>query len=108
MLLLKRGLHLKLICHKSQSLENNLLENRQFLENFAGKDLLPRGSGLVTRRPIILQLINNEEEYGEFLHLPGNRFTDFDDIRKEIHAETKRSLGHNKAISADPINLKIN
>ena len=77
------------------------------LENFVGKDFLPRGSGLVTRRPIILQLINDEEEYGEFLHLPEKKFTDFDEIRDEIEAETKRSLGHNKAISANPINLKI-
>ena len=77
------------------------------LENFVGKDFLPRGSGLVTRRPIILQLINSKREYGEFLHLPEKKFTDFDEIRNEIEAETKRSLGHNKAISANPINLKI-
>ena len=25
-----------------------------------------------------------EDEYGEFLHLPGKRFYDFNDIRKEI------------------------
>lgn len=28
------------------------------LENFVGRDFLPRGSGIVTRRPLILQLIN--------------------------------------------------
>uniref|UniRef100_A0A672PT22 Dynamin-type G domain-containing protein n=1 Tax=Sinocyclocheilus grahami TaxID=75366 RepID=A0A672PT22_SINGR len=28
------------------------------LENFVGKDFLPRGSGIVTRRPLVLQLIN--------------------------------------------------
>ena len=27
------------------------------LENFVGKDFLPRGSGIVTRRPLILQLL---------------------------------------------------
>jgi hypothetical protein len=27
------------------------------LENFVGKDFLPRGSGIVTRRPLILQLV---------------------------------------------------
>ena len=26
------------------------------LENFVGKDFLPRGSGIVTRRPLVLQL----------------------------------------------------
>ncbi|KAG7232407.1 hypothetical protein INR49_008896, partial [Caranx melampygus] len=28
------------------------------LENFVGKDFLPRGSGIVTRRPLVLQLMN--------------------------------------------------
>src|ERR1700761_9671515 len=28
------------------------------LENIVGRDFLPRGSGIVTRRPLILQLIN--------------------------------------------------
>lgn len=28
------------------------------LENFVGRDFLPRGSGIVTRRPLILQLIH--------------------------------------------------
>ncbi|XP_013908289.1 PREDICTED: dynamin-1-like [Thamnophis sirtalis] len=28
------------------------------LENFVGRDFLPRGSGIVTRRPLVLQLVN--------------------------------------------------
>lgn len=32
------------------------------LENIVGKDFLPRGNGICTRRPLILQLINNEGE----------------------------------------------
>ncbi len=35
------------------------------LENFVGEDFLPRGSGIVTRRPLILQLINDQYS-GEF------------------------------------------
>ncbi|KAK3853069.1 hypothetical protein Pcinc_029258 [Petrolisthes cinctipes] len=31
------------------------------LENFVGRDFLPRGSGIVTRRPLILQLINHPQ-----------------------------------------------
>lgn len=78
------------------------------LENFVGRDFLPRGSGIVTRRPLILQLINsNNGEYGEFLHLRGKMFTDFDDIRREIEAETERTTGTNKGISPIPINLRI-
>ena len=46
-------------------------------------------------------------EYGEFLHQPGRKYTDFDEIRKEIEAETDRLTGSNKGISSIPINLKI-
>lgn len=48
-----------------------------------------------------------EEEYGEFLHLPGKRFYDFSEIRREIHAETEREAGGNKGVSDKQIRLKI-
>lgn len=76
------------------------------LENFVGRDFLPRGAGIVTRRPLILQLINDEQEYGEFSHCRGNIFTDFDKICKEIEEETDRHAA-NKGISPVPINLRI-
>jgi dynamin 1-like protein len=114
------------------------------LETIVGRDFLPRGSGIVTRRPLVLQLIHtptndslstsptssalrksprmgmaNEDgylpqlegagvmrgagkgmgaggaEYAEFLHI-NRRFTDFDEIRREIEAETFRVAGQNK------------
>lgn len=37
-------------------------------------------AGIVTRRPLVLQLHKSDEgtrEYAEFLHLPRKRFTDF-------------------------------
>ncbi|XP_054919159.1 dynamin-1 isoform X2 [Dermacentor andersoni] len=77
------------------------------LENFVGRDFLPRGSGIVTRRPLVLQLINCNTEYGEFLHCRGKKFTDFDAIRKEIEDETDRVTGSNKGISSVPINLRV-
>ncbi|XP_039618604.1 dynamin-1a isoform X5 [Polypterus senegalus] len=77
------------------------------LENFVGKDFLPRGSGIVTRRPLVLQLINCLTEYAEFLHCKGKKFVDFEEIRQEIEAETDRITGSNKGISSVPINLRI-
>uniref|UniRef100_A0A673IL64 dynamin GTPase n=1 Tax=Sinocyclocheilus rhinocerous TaxID=307959 RepID=A0A673IL64_9TELE len=77
------------------------------LENFVGKDFLPRGSGIVTRRPLVLQLINCPTEYAEFLHCKGKKFTDFDEVRQEIEAETDRITGQNKGISPVPINLRV-
>jgi dynamin 1-like protein len=47
------------------------------------------------------------EEWGEFLHLPGQKFFDFNEIRDEIVRETDRVTGRNKGISNKTINLKI-
>ncbi|KAF4073658.1 hypothetical protein AMELA_G00245830 [Ameiurus melas] len=77
------------------------------LENFVGRDFLPRGSGIVTRRPLVLQLINNKAEYAEFLHCKGKKFVDFEEVRSEIEAETDRITGSNKGISPIPINLRV-
>uniref|UniRef100_A0A8C0UXW6 Dynamin-1-like protein n=1 Tax=Cyanistes caeruleus TaxID=156563 RepID=A0A8C0UXW6_CYACU len=93
------------------------------LESLVGRDLLPRGTGVVTRRPLILQLVHvspedgrkgagdeNEvdaEEWGKFLHTKNKIYTDFDEIRQEIESETERISGNNKGISPEPIHLKI-
>ncbi|AES63527.1 putative dynamin central domain, dynamin, GTPase domain, GTPase effector domain, Dynamin superfamily [Medicago truncatula] len=80
------------------------------LEALVGRDFLPRGNEICTRRPLVLQLVRSSEpadEYGEFLHLPGKRFYDFSDIRREIQAETDREAGDNKGVSDRQIRLKI-
>lgn len=85
----------------------------------------------MTRRPLILQLINlpsersdkpkdhevhiphtpeavaGQDEWGEFNHMPSRRFYDFDEVRREIENETARIAGTNKGINRQPINLKI-
>lgn len=102
------------------------------LEGLVGRSFLPRGTGIVTRRPLVLQLYNtratgepaddesfenvdpnhtgsmdSQAEWGEFLHLPGRKFHNFSQIRQEIVKETDRLTGSNKGISNDPIQLKI-
>lgn len=158
-----------------------VLGKSSVLENIVGRDFLPRGSGIVTRRPLVLQLRNvpknaaknlptqqpqnlqpvrpppvapsaplsikpsqfppglqipppkpphisspplsvpqqmsapglpsppsgNEEEWGEFLHRPGQRFFNFSEIREEIVNETDRLTGKNKGVSAKPISLRV-
>ncbi|KAG9019102.1 Dynamin- GTPase protein [Tulasnella sp. 427] len=83
------------------------------LETIVGRDFLPRGQGIVTRRPLVLQLIhtpaspnNPLTEYAQFMHID-KRFTDFEEVRKEIETETFRVAGQNKGISKLPISLKI-
>ncbi|KAL3651168.1 Phragmoplastin drp1e [Castilleja foliolosa] len=80
------------------------------LESIVGRDFLPRGSGIVTRRPLVLQLQQTQQgevEYAEFGHLPRRRFTDFSLVRKEIQDETDRITGKTRQISTVPIHLSI-
>ncbi|VVC91618.1 unnamed protein product [Leptidea sinapis] len=93
------------------------------IESLVGRSFLPRGPGIVTRRPLILQLVYSPkdgkehrsaeegtvslEEWGKFLHTKDRIYTDFDQIREEIERETDRMAGNNKGICPEPINLKI-
>ena len=77
------------------------------LECFVGKDFLPRGTGIVTRRPLVLQLHHSKEEYATFLHTEERTFTVGEEVRREIEAETERETGNNKGISRKPIHLRI-
>ncbi|XP_058724431.1 phragmoplastin DRP1C-like [Vicia villosa] len=80
------------------------------LESVVGRDFLPRGSGIVTRRPLVLQLHKTEDgqqDYAEFLHAPRKRYTDFVAVRQEIADETDRITGKSKQISNIPIQLSI-
>lgn len=85
----------------------------------------------MTRRPLILQLINipserddkpdhdevhiphtsasvaGQGEWAEFNHLGGQKFRDFSAVKHEIENETARIAGNNKGINRQPINLKI-
>lgn len=38
---------------------------------------------------------NNPDEWGEFLHLPGQKFHDFNKIREEIVRDTEKLTGKN-------------
>ncbi|XP_030767849.1 dynamin-1-like protein isoform X2 [Sitophilus oryzae] len=93
------------------------------IESLVGRSFLPRGTGIVTRRPLILQLVYcpkedkehrnakdgtvDVEEWGVFLHVKDKTFKNFDAIRQEIEDETNRAAGTNKGICPEPINLKI-
>ncbi|GMH17911.1 hypothetical protein Nepgr_019752 [Nepenthes gracilis] len=84
------------------------------LEALVGRDFLPRGSDICTRRPLVFQLVQikrkddgTDEEWGELLHLPGKKFYDFHEIRRQIQAETDREAGANKVVSDKQIRLKI-
>ncbi|TMX03389.1 phragmoplastin DRP1E [Solanum lycopersicum] len=80
------------------------------LESIVSRDFLPRGSGIVTRRPLVLQLYKIEpgqQDYAQFLHTGNKKFLDFAMVRSEIQQETDRVTGKTKQISPLPINLSI-
>lgn len=92
------------------------------MESLVGRSILPRGTGIVTRRPLILQLIYtpkddrvhrsaeegtvNIDSWAKFLHTKDKLYTDEDEIRGEIERETARMAGDNKGICPEPISLK--
>ena len=49
----------------------------------------------------------NPDEWGEFLHLPGQKFYDFNKLREEIVRDTEAKTGKNAGISPQPIDLRI-
>ena len=79
------------------------------IESIVGKDFLPKGTGIVTRRPLILQLkySKDKNDFCIFNHKPNQIITDFSRVADEIIIETNRIAGRNKAISDEPIILQI-
>lgn len=90
------------------------------LESLVGKSFLPRGTGIVTRAPLVLHLINPSDtelmcmtdskltkDWATFLHKPNVIFTDFNKVRKEIELRTEELAGDKKNITEDQIVLNI-
>lgn len=98
------------------------------IESIVKREFLPRGSGIVTRRPLVIRLfkINDRDaengmgtnnningtiasrsgDWVKFKHSE-KEFTNFDEVREEIERETDRVCGSNKGICAEPITLGV-
>lgn len=90
------------------------------LESLVGKSFLPRGTGIVTRTPLVLHLINSlttenhissgsadSNDWATFQHIPSTIFYDFDKVREEIEKRTIELAGVKKNITDKPIVLNI-
>ena len=79
------------------------------LESIVGLDFLPRGDGVVTRRPLELRLchINNGEPWAVFEERKGIKFKDFVKVRETIEALTDEVCGKDKNILDKPIVLNV-
>ncbi|KAL8729278.1 MAG: hypothetical protein Q9181_005057 [Wetmoreana brouardii] len=79
------------------------------LEAIVGHEFLPKGSNMITRRPIELTLINTPEataEYGEFPALGLGKLTDFSHIQKTL-TDLNLAVPATDCVSDDPIQLSI-
>ncbi|KAL4444748.1 hypothetical protein ABPG74_015956 [Tetrahymena malaccensis] len=83
------------------------------LESIVGIDFLPRGSGVVTRRPLELRLVHvppNERQikpYAIFDVDKSKKWDNFDKVREQIDLLTDQVAGKRKKIINDPIILTI-
>ena len=79
------------------------------LESIVGLDFLPRGDGVVTRRPLELRLchISTGDPWAVFEERKGKKFTDFIKVRETIEALTDEVCGKDKNILDKPIVLNV-
>ena len=79
------------------------------LEAVVGHEFLPKGSNMVTRRPIELTLVNTPEakaEYGEFPALGLGKITDFSQIQRTL-TDLNMAVPVEQCVTDDPIQLSI-
>ena len=79
------------------------------LESIVGLDFLPRGDGVVTRRPLELRLchIPDGQPWAIFEERKGEKFTDFNKVRETIEALTDEVCVGEKNIVDKPIVLNV-
>lgn len=79
------------------------------LEAIVGHEFLPKGSNMVTRRPIELTLVNTpngHSEYGEFPALGLGKVTDFTQIQRTL-TDLNLAVPESDCVTDDPIQLTI-
>ncbi|ODV86394.1 glycosyltransferase family 71 protein [[Candida] arabinofermentans NRRL YB-2248] len=79
------------------------------LESIVGREFLPKGSNMVTRRPIELTLVNDTSlaaEVAEFPALKIFNMTDFHQVQKTLF-DLNMAVPEDEAVSPDPIQLTI-
>lgn len=80
------------------------------LEHIVGMDFLPRGSGVVTRRPLELRMVRKKDiarPYAVFKGYDSQKLEDFDKILNVIKMLTDRVCGEKKGIVDDPIVMTV-
>eukprot|EP00915_Cephaloidophora_sp_WS-2016_P004948 GHVH01006593.1.p1 GENE.GHVH01006593.1~~GHVH01006593.1.p1 ORF type:complete len:678 (-),score=91.03 GHVH01006593.1:267-2300(-) len=78
------------------------------LEAIVGIDFLPRGEGVVTRRPLEMRLVHtSEDECYAIFDGQCDKVHDFDEVKEIIANKTDEVAGSKKGIVDDPIKVSI-
>jgi len=105
------GLHQHIKLPRIAVLGSQSAGKSSVLESIVGLDFLPRGSGIVTRRPLEMRLNHTPEgtkPWAEFpAEIKGQKFTDFNKVREAIEALTDKATGNNVNIVDDAIVLNV-
>ena len=102
---LKDNINLPRIC----VIGNQSSGKTSVLESIIGLDILPKGDGVVTRRPLELHLnhINAGEPWAEFEERKDIKFTDFTKLEETIEELTEELSEMNRKIINKPIIMNI-
>lgn len=83
------------------------------IESIVRREFLPRGPGIVTRRPLVIRLFKVTDDDDQhkvdrvkFTH-SDREFTNFDEVCQEIEKETEKLCGDNKGIREEPLTLGV-
>ncbi|KAK0616086.1 P-loop containing nucleoside triphosphate hydrolase protein [Bombardia bombarda] len=79
------------------------------LEAIVGHEFLPKGTNMVTRRPIELTLVNDPDakhDYAEFPDIGLPKTTDFSLVQKTL-TELNQAVPESECVTDDPIRLTI-
>lgn len=79
------------------------------LESIVGQNFLPKGSDMVTRRPIELTLVNESGVENQLFDFPLNNIyniSDFEQVKKILY-DLNTSVSEAECISEDPIKVTI-
>eukprot|EP00933_Yihiella_yeosuensis_P050893 TRINITY_DN48700_c0_g1_i1.p1 TRINITY_DN48700_c0_g1~~TRINITY_DN48700_c0_g1_i1.p1 ORF type:complete len:794 (-),score=192.55 TRINITY_DN48700_c0_g1_i1:78-2459(-) len=108
------GLHRVISLPRIAAIGTQSSGKSSLIESIVGLDFLPRGGGVVTRRPLELRLVHlntqefqGDQAWGVFEATGDKKYTNFEDVRKEIERQTDEVAGANKGIVNDPIVLTI-
>jgi len=79
------------------------------LEAIVGHEFLPKGSNMVTRRPIELTLVNTPDAHAEYCEFPAlglAKVTDFQQVQRTL-TDLNLAVPAADCVSDDPIQLRI-